>query len=371
MAASPQLPALGSTVKPQVEHLVPYSPGKPIHEVVAELGLRDVIKLASNENPFGPAPAVRQAIAEAIADIGYYPDAGGVALREKLAARHGVEFDQTVLGNGSDELLQLAGLAVLDEGDELIIADPTFARYEPQATLHRAVAVKVPLVDMTHDLSAMAGAVTSRTKAIFVANPANPASTYVPDSAVERFLDQVPERVLVVLDEAYHEFVDHPDHGRSLALAAERPNVLILRTFSKIHALAALRIGYGLGSCEVIGWLHQVREPFNTSSLAQVAALAALECDDWAARTVANNQAGKARIMATCSELGLAAPDSQANFVLIGVGRREEAIYEALLRRGIIVRACSKLGFPGYLRVTIGTPEQTERFCRALVEVAG
>lgn len=368
MPATVTAEALDSIVKPQIERLVPYSPGKPIHEVTAELGLTDVIKLASNENPFGPAPAVLEAIRHALSEIGFYPDAGGVALREKLAAQHGVAVDQVVLGNGSDELLQLAGLAVLDEGDELIIADPTFARYEPQATLHRAVAVKVPLRRDTHDLAAMAGAVTRRTKAIFVANPANPASTYVPDGEVEAFLDAVPENVLVVLDEAYFEFVDHRDHGGSLALAARRPNVLILRTFSKIHALAALRIGYGLGSPEVIGWLHRVREPFNTSSLAQVAALAALDDVEHVARTVACNAAGRARYLAVCRELGAPAVESQANFVLINVGTREIELYERLLRAGIIVRPCSKLGFPGRLRVTVGTPAQVDRFLETFEE---
>lgn len=365
------LPAepLSSIVKPQIERLVPYSPGKPIHEVTAELGLTDVIKLASNENPFGPAPAVMQAIRDAVPEIGFYPDAGGVALRQKLAARHGVTLDQVVLGNGSDDLLQLAGLAVLDEGDELIIADPTFARYEPQAILNRAVAVKVPLRDHTHDLEAMADAVSPRTKAVFIANPANPASTYVPDAEVEAFCDAVPENVLIVLDEAYFEFVDHPDHGRSLEFAARHPNVLILRTFSKIHALAALRIGYGLGSPEVIDWIQKVREPFNTSSLAQIAALTALDDTEHVARTLECNAAGRARMTAACRELGLPIAESQANFVLLDAGAREIEVYERLLRRGIIVRACSKLGFPGHLRVTVGTPEQVDRFLEAFWEV--
>ena len=253
--------SITACVKPQVATLTPYSPGKPIAEVQRELGLSDVIKLASNENPFGPALAVVEAIRAAVPEISYYPDAGAVELRTALAARHGVTLEHLSVGNGSDELLQLLGYAVLDEGDELIIGDPTFARYEPQAVLNRARAVKVPLRDYVHDVQAMAAAVTERTKSIWIANPANPAGTFVPDTDIAWLLDNVPEHVLVVLDEAYYEFCDHRDVGRSQAMALERPNVIILRTFSKIHALAALRVGYALARPELIRWLEQVREP--------------------------------------------------------------------------------------------------------------
>lgn len=368
-ASSASARTILEAVKPQVERLVPYTPGKPIHEVQRELGLTDVIKLASNENPFGPAPAVIEAICAAVPDIGQYPDAGAVDLRRALAERHGVEFNQVAVGNGSDELLQLLGYAVLDAGDELIIGDPTFARYEPQAILNRAVAVKVPLVDYTHDLSGMAAAVTERTKSIWLANPHNPAGTWLSDSALEAFLDQVPERVLVVLDEAYYEFVDQPDHGRTLALALARPNVVLLRTFSKIHALAALRVGYALGPAPLIRWLEQVREPFNVNHLAQVAALAALRDTEHVARTLAANAAGRRHYEALCAELGLRAIPSEANFVLIDLGRDDVPVFEALLRRGVIVRSCTSLGLPGHIRVTVGTPAECDRFGVALREV--
>jgi len=360
---------IAQAVKPQVATLVPYSPGKPIHEVQRELGLTDVIKLASNENPFGPAPAVVAAVRAAVPDIGYYPDAGAVDLRQALAAQHGVTIDHLSVGNGSDEILQLLGIAVLDRGDELVIADPTFARYEPQAVLHQAVAVKVPLRDYVHDVEAMAAAVTARTKAIFIANPANPAGTFVPDTAIEWFLDQVPEHVLVVLDEAYYEFIDHPDSGRTQAMSLARPNVVILRTFSKIHALAALRVGYALAPPPLIRWLEQVREPFNVNSLAQVAALSALTDTEHVAMTIAANAQGRQRYLDACAELGVRAVPSQANFVLIDCGGPDQPVYQALLRRGVIVRACTPLGLPGHIRVTVGTPEQCERFVEAFAAV--
>lgn len=362
---------MNGIVKPQVLDLIPYEPGKPIEEVEREYGVRNAIKLASNENPFGPAPHVIEAIRAAAPSIGLYPDGAAYALRSALAAKHGVGLERICVGNGSDELLQLLGAAVLDAGDELLIGDPTFARYEPQATLHRAVAVKVPLRDYTHDVEAMVDAITSRTKAVFFANPHNPAGTYVGDSAIEWFLKRVPERVLVVLDEAYYEFVDDPDHGRSLELAAGHPNVVVLRTFSKIHALAALRIGYSIASAEVTDWLHRVREPFNTNTLAHVAALAALGDGEHVVRTLAANRAGRQRYAEACEELGVRAVPSQANFVLIDLGRPERPVWEALIRRGVIVRMCSSMGLPNHIRVTVGTPEQCERFVEALGEVLG
>ncbi|HAZ63817.1 MAG TPA: histidinol-phosphate transaminase [Armatimonadetes bacterium] len=360
-----------SCVKPQVAQLRPYSPGKPISEVQRELGLTDVIKLASNENPFGPAPRVVEAIRAALPELALYPDAGAVELRTKLAGQLGVTIDHLSMGNGSDELLQLIGYAVLDEGDELVIGDPTFARYEPQATLNRARAVKVPLRDMTHDVEALAAACGPRTKAIFLANPHNPAGTFNPDAEVEWLCDNVPEHVLVVLDEAYYEFVDQPDHGRSQAIALARPNVLILRTFSKVHALAALRVGYALARPELIRWIEQVREPFNVNSLAQVAALAALDDTEHVTMALAANASGRERLYAGCAQLGLRTVPSQANFVLIEVGEREAALYQGLLRRGVIVRGCTPLGFPGYLRITVGTPEQVERCLEALGAALG
>jgi len=363
--------SITDSVKPQVAILRPYSPGKPIAEVQRELGLSDVIKLASNENPFGPAPAVIEAIRAAVPDISYYPDAGAVDLREALGARHGVSIDHLSVGNGSDELLQLIGYAVLDEGDELVIGDPTFARYEPQATLNRAHAVKVPLRDYVHDVRAMAAAVTERTKSIWIANPANPAGTFVPDTDIAWLLANVPEHVLVVLDEAYYEFCDHPDVGRSQALALAAPNVILLRTFSKIHALAALRVGYALARPELIRWIEQVREPFNVNGLAQIAALAALADDEHVKTTLAANAAGRRRYAEACAQLGVKAVPSQANFVLIDCGGDETPLYQGLLRRGVIVRACTPLGLPGHLRVTVGTPEQCERFIEAFAQVLG
>lgn len=361
-------------VKPQVLKLVPYPPGTPRAEVERRYGVKNPIKLASNENPFGPAPSVVAALTAALPDIGYYPDGASLDLRNALAAKHQVRLAQLCVGNGSDELLQLLGYAMLDEGDELVIGDPTFARYAPQATINRAVAVKVPLVDYTHDLDGMAAAVTPRTKLLIVANPHNPTGTFLGDTKIEAFLDQVPEDVLVVLDEAYYEFTDDPDHGRTQAMALARPNVIVLRTFSKIHALAALRIGYSIANEEITGWLHQVREPFNTNALAHVAALAALEDEQLGdqshvARTIAANRLGRQVITEASERLGLRAIPSQSNFVLIDLQRDDFEVYEALARKGYIVRACGKIGVPDHLRVTVGTPEQCQGFVAALEAV--
>lgn len=369
MAVDSGARSIRQAVKPQVETLIPYSPGKPISDVKRELGLEDVIKLASNENPFGPAPEVIEAIRAAVPHIGLYPDGGCVDLREALAAHHGVAGNQLSFGNGSDEILQLLGYALLDEGDELIIGDPTFARYEPQARINRAIAVKVPLKEYTHDLDGMADAVTDRTKSIWIANPHNPAGTFLGDTAIEAFLDRVPEHVLVVLDEAYDEFVADPDHGRSLEMCLSRPNVMLLRTFSKIHALAALRIGYAIAPAELITWLEQVREPFNVNALAQVAALAALQDEAHVAKTIELNAAGRELYLAACERLGVKGIPSQANFVLIDLGRDDKPVYEALLRKGVIVRGCTPLGLPNHIRVTVGTPEECEIFLRAFAEV--
>ncbi|HIE53435.1 MAG TPA: histidinol-phosphate transaminase [Armatimonadetes bacterium] len=360
---------MASLVKEHILDLKPYVPGKPIEEVKRELGLTEVLKLASNENALGPSPKAVQALQEAAATVGLYPDGSCSALKQALAAHWNLEPEQIIIGNGSDELIQFIGLTFLAPGDEVIQADPSFVRYEAAAILNQAKCLKVPLRNFTSDLEAMAARLTPRTKLIFVANPNNPTGTMNTRDEVERLLDRVPDHVLVVLDEAYYEYVDDPDYPDSLQYVREGRNVIVLRTFSKIYALAGLRVGYGLARPDLIGYLNQVREPFNVNSLAQVAALASLQDPEQVERARRMNREGKEQLYRAFTELGLPYVPSQANFVLVDVKRDSRQVFAALLRRGVIVRTGDIFGLPTHLRVTVGKPEENERFIAALREV--
>jgi len=360
---------MASLVKEHILDLKPYVPGKPIEEVKRELGLTEVLKLASNENALGPSPKAVQALQEAAATVGLYPDGSCSALKQALAAHWNLEPEQIIIGNGSDELIQFIGLTFLAPGDEVIQADPSFVRYEAAAILNQAKCLKVPLRNFTSDLEAMAARLTPRTKLIFVANPNNPTGTMNTRDEVERLLDRVPDHALVVLDEAYYEYVDDPDYPDSLQYVREGRNVIVLRTFSKIYALAGLRVGYGLARPDLIGYLNQVREPFNVNSLAQVAALASLQDPEQVERARRMNREGKEQLYRAFTELGLPYVPSQANFVLVDVKRDSRQVFAALLRRGVIVRTGDIFGLPTHLRVTVGKPEENERFIAALREV--
>ncbi|HHX40671.1 MAG TPA: histidinol-phosphate transaminase, partial [Armatimonadetes bacterium] len=263
-----------------IHDLVPYVPGKPIEEVEREYGITDIIKLASNENPYGPSPRVVEAMKEALESIRLYPDGSCFSLTQRLSQHLDLPADHIVVGNGSDEIIHYLGIAYLEPGDEVVQAHPSFVRYEAAATLNGCQCIQVPLKDYTHDLDAMADAVTPRTKLLFITNPNNPTGTIVTRSAVDRLLDRLPERVLVVMDEAYYEYVEDPEYPDSVAYIREGRNVISLRTFSKIFALAGLRVGYGIARPEIIWAIHQVREPFNVNSIAQVGAIASLDDPD-------------------------------------------------------------------------------------------
>jgi histidinol-phosphate aminotransferase len=280
-------------VPPHVQRLKPYVPGKPIEEVEREYGLTDILKLASNENPLGPSPRALEAVRAALSGLALYPDGSCYALVRALARHWEVRPENLAVGNGSDEIIHYLGVAFLRPGDEVLTGDPSFVRYEAAAVLNEAEYVAVPLREHRFDLEAMAERLSARTRIVFIANPNNPTGTMVSKAEVERFLDHCPEQALVVLDEAYYEYVDDPAYPQSLDYVREGRNVVVLRTFSKIYALAGLRVGYGIARPEIIQALHQVREPFNVNSLAQAAAIASLEDPEQVLRSRRANLEGR------------------------------------------------------------------------------
>jgi len=350
-----------------VRDIAPYVPGKPIDELARELHLDPaaIVKLASNENPRGPSPKVLAAIAAAAADVTRYPDGNGFALRSALAARLGVAQESLVLGNGSNDILELVTQAFLTPGDEAIYAQHAFAVY-PLATHARgAKGVEVPAKDYGHDLPAMLAAITPRTRVVFVANPNNPTGTWIASAAMEAFVAKVPREVVVVLDEAYDEYLAPADRSRSVAWIGRYPNLIVSRTFSKAYGLAALRVGYGVMDASVADLLNRVRQPFNVNSLAQAAAIAALADTAYVEESARMNREGMRQIEAGLAKLALASVPSHGNFLLVQVGDGAR-VYGALLRDGVIVRPVANYGLPGFLRVTVGLPAENERFLAAL-----
>jgi histidinol-phosphate aminotransferase len=351
--------------KPNIVHLPVYQPGKPVEDVKRELGLSEVVKLASNENPFGCSPLAKQAIVKELDNASVYPDGAAVELTHALAKRHGVDPDQLIFGAGSDEVILMIARAFLVSGDETIMADQTFPQYKHNAEIENAVVIEVPLKDGTHDLDAMLARVTEKTKVVWVCNPNNPTGTIVTGEEVERFLNSVPSNVLVVLDEAYCEYIDDPSFPNGLELLTRYPNVVLLRTFSKIYGLASLRIGYGIGRAEVIRSVNQVREPFNTTRFGQSAALAALSDDAFIAHCKKSNAEGLAYLNEQFQRMGLNAFPAYGNFIMVDVKHSAKEMFDALLRRGIIVRA-GHARYPTHLRITVGSREQNEKVVAAL-----
>ncbi len=356
------------TVAENITRLVPYRPGKPIEEVERELGITGIVKLASNENALGPSPQAIEAMHRFAEKMHLYPDAAAYDLRQALATHLHIGEETLVLGNGSDDLIHLLGVTFLEPGDEVIQAWPSFVRYEAAAILNNAPCHLLPLTnDWVHDLDAMAAQINARTRLIFISNPNNPTGTIVEREALEQFLDRVPERVLVVLDEAYYEYTaDAPHYPDGLRAVREGHNVVVLRTFSKAYGLAGLRIGYGVMRPEIAEWLHRTREPFNVNLMAQAAALAALSDSEHVARTVAMNTAGKHDFYAAFEALGLPYTPTHANFVWVDVRQDCQAVFQALLRQGVITRTGDIFNAPTHLRVTIGTPDQNAKFLAAL-----
>jgi histidinol-phosphate aminotransferase len=352
-------------VHPDIAALSPYVPGKPIEELQRELGLSRVIKLASNENPSGPSPKALAVINESLASLHRYPDGGAFRLREALADRWKVAAEQVIVGNGSDEILGLLARTFLSPGDEAVMADHTFVIYKMEVMAAHGKAVTVPLKDWRHDVPAMCAAITARTRLLFLCNPNNPTGTMVSADEVAWLLGRLPEQVIVVFDEAYFEYVRSSEFPDSMAYVREGRNAIVLRTFSKIYGLAGLRIGYGVTTPEIANFLNRIRPPFNANSIAQRAALAALDDDEHLARSRAVNQAGMDQIVNGLSAMGLPPIGSETNFVYVDVGRDGRGVFDALLRRGVIVRHIEGR----MIRVTIGHAEENRIFLAALAQV--
>jgi histidinol-phosphate aminotransferase len=354
--------------KPSIVHLPVYQPGKPVEDVKRELGLSEVIKLASNENPYGASPKAKEAIAREIANTSIYPDGAAVQLTAALARRYGVEPEQIIFGAGSDEIILMITRAFLSPGDETIMAESTFPQYKHNAQIENAVIIEVPLKEGTHDLFSMQQKVTDKTKIIWVCNPNNPTGTIVTADELEWFLSKVPSSVMIVLDEAYCEYVEDPSFPDGLGVLKKYPNVITLRTFSKIYGLASLRIGYAIGCPELIRSINQVREPFNTSRFGQAAALAALEDQSFIDSCRRANLEGLRTLRAAFERLGLESFPAYGNFIMVDVRRPAMDVFDELLRKGVIVRSGHR-GYPNHIRITVGNPEQNGKVIAALESV--
>ena len=356
------------------EHILgiaPYEPGKPVEELERELGIHDAIKLASNENPLPPSDRVQQAIIAYLTHLNRYPDGSAFYLRQALAKKHGFTPDQVMLGNGSNDLIELVVRAFMRPGDEAVVPHPSFVVYPMIVQAVGGIRVMVMLRDYRLDLEAMARAITPHTKIVFIANPNNPTATMVTADEVEHFMARVPERTIVVFDEAYIEFAMGPDFPDALSSVRQGRKVLVLRTFSKAASLAGLRVGYGVGDADAIALMNRIRQPFNVNALGQAAALAALDDDQHVVECVRMNEAGKAYLYEEFKNLGVKYVPSRANFILVDVGRSASDIYQKLLHEGVIVRPLTPFGMETALRITVGTPDENRRLIKGLRTVLG
>jgi histidinol-phosphate aminotransferase len=349
--------------------IAPYEPGKPIEELERELGLTDVIKLASNENPLPPSDRVLKAIAEALPHLNRYPDGSGFYLRQALGRRHGLTADHMILGNGSNDLIELIVRAFLRAGEEAVIPHPSFVVYPMIVQACGGIRVVVTLKEHRLDLEAMARAITPMTKLVFIANPNNPTGTIVTADEVEQFMARVPDRAIVVFDEAYVEFAQASDFPDSLGYLKQNRKVVVLRTFSKAASLAGLRVGYAVAAPDCVALLNRIRQPFNVNSIAQVAALAALQEDSHALECLRMIEAGRHFLYDEFASMGIKYTPSRANFILVDVGRSGTDVFNWLLKEGVIVRPMTSFGMESYLRVTVGTPEENRRLVKALRKV--
>jgi histidinol-phosphate aminotransferase len=359
---STQLP-----LNPALQNVPVYQPGRPIEEVARELGLpaHDVIKLASNENPLGPSPAALAAMQKAIASLHLYPDGNAFYLKQKLAKKLNLEPTNLILGNGSNEIIEFVGHALMGPGVDVVMSQYCFAVYPIVTRLFVANPIVVPARDYGHDLPAMLAAITPKTKVVFVANPNNPTGTLAPREEILRLVREVPQNVLLVMDEAYIEFLDEPMDLIAPIRRGEHPNLLLMRTFSKIYGLAGLRLGYGIAQPELIAALEKIRQPFNINSIAQAGALAALDDVEHVRKTRANNAEGLKFFKESLKPLGVEFIPSAANFILVCVGDGQQ-MFDAMQRQGVIVRPLGGYQLPEWIRISIGTPEENKRCLAAL-----
>jgi histidinol-phosphate aminotransferase len=352
----------------QLREIAVYHPGKPIEETAREFGLDPtaIIKLASNENPLGPSPKAMEAMRGALERGHLYPDGGGFCLCSAVAAKLGLAPENVILGNGSNEVLEFLGHAFLNPGDDVVTSQYAFVVYKLIATSFGARTIEVPSRDYQQDLDRILAAITGKTRLIFIPNPNNPTGTLLSQQAIDHFMSLVPERIVTVFDEAYFEFLDHPPD--TLRFVREGRNIVVLRTFSKIHGLAGLRIGYAVGPAELIEVLHKTRQPFNVNSIAQVGALAALRDDEHLRETKRAIDEGRAYLHEQFSEMKIPFVPGTANFVMVNVGDGH-AIFEKLLRQGIIVRPLKGYNLPEWVRISVGTMEENKKLVAALKKV--
>ena len=356
-------------MKQHLKDVKNYQPGKPLEELAREYGIKDAVKMASNENALGPSPKALAAIRKSLPRVHRYPEGGCFYLRQKLSKALKVSPDQLIFGNGSDELLVFAARAIVGEGDEVIIADPTFLIYEIATQVEGGTVVKVPMKNFQYDLDGMRRKIGPKTKLIFIANPDNPIGTFVSEKKLRAFLEAVPKNIVVVVDEAYYEFAriekSYPD---SLKWISSFPNLIVTRTFSKAYGLTGLRVGYAVASAELVKDLNKVREPFNVNSVAQVGATAALDDKKHLSRTVKMTTEGRAYLKTELQKLGFDCVDTVTNFVLADMKQDAKKLYEALLKKGVIVRPMAAWGMNTFIRVTVGKPAENKRFLTALKE---
>ncbi len=352
-----------------VQKLVPYTPGKPIDELERELGLSEIVKLASNENPLGPSEAVKQAIERTIPELSRYPDGNGYALKNALADLWSVSLEQITLGNGSNEILELLARVFLTPELEVVFSQHAFAVYPLVTQAVGATARVAPALDYAHDLEAMSALINEKTRLVFIANPNNPTGTLLPADSLELFIRSLPDTVICVLDEAYFEFVDRDLRADSVQWMAKYPNLVITRTFSKAYGLAGFRMGYSLSSVAIADLLNRVRQPFNNNMLALAAAEAALSDKAYLEQTIALNKQGMTQLTEAFSGLGLSWIESSGNFVSVNLNQPAMPIYQDLLTKGVIVRPVDNYEMPEFLRVSIGTEQENQKFINAIKSV--
>lgn len=356
-------------IKKSILGLIPYPPGKPIEELTREYGIQNVIKLASNENPLGPSPLALRAIRKVLPQLHRYPDGSGYYLKQTLGRLLKVSPEKILLGNGSNEIIELALKTFLKPGFEVISPIPSFLVYEKAVQAMGGKNILVPLRRFTIDLEAIQDRISPRTQIIIINNPNNPTGTIIKKKEWERFLSSVPDRILILLDEAYIDFVEDPDCPNGLEYINSEKNLIVFRTFSKAYGLAGLRIGYGLAPQELADYINRVRQPFNVNSLAQAGAMGALRDQIFYQKTLSLVHDGKKTIELGLAKMGLFFVPSQTNYILIKVPQKAQVIYEALLKKGIIIRSMKSYGLEDYIRVNIGLPEENRRFLRALRQV--
>ncbi|WP_439258890.1 histidinol-phosphate transaminase [Lonepinella sp. BR2930] len=352
-----------------VQSLSPYQAGKPIEELERELGIANIIKLASNENPFGFPESAKRAIMDQLDELTRYPDSNGFALKKTIAEKFSVKAEQITLANGSNDFIELVAHTFASEQDEIIYSQYAFIVYPLITKAINAVAREIPAKHWGHDLDGFLSAINDKTKLIYIANPNNPTGNFLTENEIDRFLSQVPERIIVVLDEAYTEFTAENERIYSFALLKKYPNLVISRTLSKAYGLAGLRIGYAVSNPEIADLFNRVRQPFNVNSLAQAAAIAVLKDDAFVQKVAQNNRSEMQRYEVFCQQHGLQYIPSKGNFITIDFKQPAAPIYQALLHEGVIVRPIAAYGMPNHLRISIGLPEENQRFFTALEKV--